>query len=98
MLILIISLMPSAVFAQDDGYGHMNGGWHMMNYGYGGVIMWLILIIVIGLLVFLAIQLPKGSGSEKRTQETTLDVLKKRYAGGEINKEEFERMKRDLQN
>ncbi len=34
-----------------------------------------------------------GSGREP---ETALDILKKRYAKGELTKEQFEQMKRDL--
>ncbi len=34
-----------------------------------------------------------GAGGE---QDTPLDILKKRYARGEINRDQFEQMKRDL--
>ena len=37
------------------------------------------------------------SSGENRESGTALEILKKRYATGEITKNEFEQMKRDLQ-
>ena len=83
--------------AQGNYYHHINNGWHMMNYGYGGIVMWILLIVGIAILVYLIAGLPKSEQGEKRPHETALEILRKRYARGEISKEEFDRMKHDLQ-
>ncbi len=65
------------------------GGWGMM-------IFWIVLVIgIIFLIRWLAGQGRGGRESLPR-EESALDVLKKRYAKGEIDKEEFEQKKRDL--
>jgi putative membrane protein len=78
-------------------YGHMGGpggGWgHMMGYGFGGMLMWIIFIAIVGVLIYFLMQAAKGRG---RAGETPLEILKKRHAKGEITKEEFDRMKKDI--
>ncbi len=74
-------------------YGpHMMGGWWWMWLVWIGGFF--ILVLVIYLLVY-------GLRNESRTpelsRETPLDILKKRYARGEITREEYERIKRDLE-
>ena len=68
-----------------------------MMGGFGMGSMWIIWIII----VIVAILLAKGYFSPSRkegepTAESALDVLKKRYAKGEIGKREFEEKKGDL--
>jgi putative membrane protein len=76
------------------------GGWdHMMGFGgYGGIFMWLIIIIVVAVILYLVLNRNLSPGSPGAgTRESPLDVLKRRYAEGEITKEEFDRMKREIE-
>jgi putative membrane protein len=85
-----------------EGYYGTQGpcGWEsMMHYGfgYGGMFMWIIFLIVVGLLIYFIVQAQKTKGQMPTQTESPLDILKKRYAKGEINKEDFDRMKHDLE-
>lgn len=76
------------------------GGWgYMMHYGfgYGGMFMWILFLIVIGFLIYFMVQAQKTKGQTPTQNESPLDILKRRYAKGEITKEEYERMKKDLE-
>jgi len=64
-------------------YGHMGGA--------GMFIFWILVIIGI---VFLIKHV--GSCKIDRGDKTPLDILKVRYAKGEIDKEEYESKKKDL--
>jgi putative membrane protein len=48
-------------------------------------------------IIFLLVSVLKGIFNGGSHLETALDILKKRYAVGEINKDEFELMKKDIQ-
>ena len=72
-------------------------GGHMMNFGVGGVFMWLIFLALAGFIVYSVMQSRKSDDS-KTSNETPLDIIKKRYAKGDISKEEFESLKRDIEN
>jgi putative membrane protein len=84
-----------------DGYGPQGpGGWGpMMHYGfgYGGMFMWILFLFVTGLLVYFFVQAQKTKGPMQRQTESPLDILRRRYAEGEISKEDFDRMKKDLE-
>lgn len=80
------------------GFGMMGPG---MMGGYGSMFLVPIFIIVIlGIVIWAAVTATqKSSGSNAATDykaETSLDILKRRYAQGEIDKEEYETKKRDL--
>ena len=81
-----------------SGYGMMGPG---MMGGYGSMFLVpIIIIVVIGIIVWAVVAATQKSGNSNDTTghktETPLDVLKRRYAQGEINKEEYEEKKRDL--
>lgn len=76
---------------------------NMQGWGMGSATMlffslfWIAILVLIILGIVFIIRYLRGYGKEGRgAQETPLDVLKKRYARGEIDKKEFEEKKNDL--
>ena len=80
-------------------------GWHYgwgMGWGWAMMIgMMLFWVLVVGGIIWLVVWLarrPGGMAGEPGAgARTPLDILKERYARGEISRDEFERMKHDLQ-
>lgn len=79
-------------------YGFYNGygGWGdggMMGFLGGGLMMisfWVLLIVLVVWIV------REVSGKNSRLNSNALEILKERYAKGEIDKKEFEAKKKDI--
>lgn len=68
-----------------------------MMDGWGGdIVMWGLLLIVIGVVIYLMVNRSSQQQSFSKDTETPLDIIKKRYAHGEITREEYEQMKHDV--
>jgi len=94
--LFVFGIIPIA-FSRGTG-GH--GGGYRTGSGYSNPDITLILwIAVIAGLVFIVGSLVKWMISKSQTdkrRESPLEILQRRYAAGEITKEEFNERKRDL--
>ena len=83
------------------GYGHMGRigfrGYSLLgsSWWYRGLMIGLILV-GIAIVVLLAVQLSRRSTIGQFRSEDPLQMVKKRYAQGEISREEFELIKNNL--
>jgi putative membrane protein len=98
-VIVIVSFVLSVVLGWPYGDWDWMGPGMMLGFGW----MWLMPILWIaflGLIVWAIVAAVRSSGESKGSDssktDSALEVLKKRYARGEINKEEYEQKKRDL--
>ena len=66
------------------------GGDFGMGFGGGGIFMILFWVLIILGVVYLVKILLGGASAEGKRSESAQEVLKKRFAKGEMNKEEFE--------
>jgi putative membrane protein len=95
----LIWLSPALSSAQerpyDWGWGVHPMGWMGGIWGIGMMFMMLLFwILVIVALVFGVRWLMRDQ--KERRGDSAMEILRQRYARGEINKEEFEAKKRDL--
>lgn len=68
---------------------------HMYDGHFGGMhLIWWILWLIF---IFWIFAIPYDIPGQRKKKETPLDILKKRYAAGEINKTEYEEMKKILE-
>ena len=64
-------------------------GFNHLGMGFGWIFGFVILIIIIWLIV-------KSFNQTQNNEKSALDILKERYAKGEISKTEFEEKKKDI--
>lgn len=70
---------------------------YMWGFGWLGMILfWIAFIVVIVLVIKWLFQQGKTDTRPPAQEESVLEILKKRYVKGEINKEEFEQKKKDI--
>ncbi len=97
-VIALLLLIPLLIMAgMMGGMGIMGGG--MMNGGMMGgmgmMLMYFMLVLVgVALLVIWAVR--RSGGGLGSGREDPMEILRARYARGEVGCEEFERMREDL--
>lgn len=69
-------------------------GWHGPGMGLWGILFLVLLIVVVVVLVRTLIP---GRTDNEPTADRALQILRERYARGEIDREEFEQKKHDLE-
>lgn len=78
------------------GYeGYMGPQWFGIFHN-GGMFMGIFTLVLLGLLIFFGINYFRKGGVSLGGREKPLEILKIRYAKGEITKEEFDKMKREI--
>ena len=63
---------------------------------FGGGFMWLFWIVII-VAFFMLVKGIMAGGSSSSQPESPMEILRKRYAAGEITKEQYESMRKDLE-
>jgi putative membrane protein len=109
IVLAVLVIVPTVILAftgwgafPDEMFGYgMMGPWMMGGFGAWSL-MGIVWLVIIGLIVWLVVSLVRGSGRGVTLNQTggegkALEILKTRYARGEIDKTEYEEKLKDLQ-
>jgi putative membrane protein len=73
----------------------MHGGADIIFGGF----MWLFwLLVIAAIIVVIMSAINSSSGNNNRDEDSPLEILKKRYALGEIDEEEYTRLRKQIEN
>ena len=82
-------------WAMASGMGH--GHWGFMPWGLGTTVFWAIVIVAVIVLIYQTTRTSRSSGLSDEAREGSLEILKRRYARGDITKDEYEEMRQTLE-
>lgn len=77
----------------------LDGTWGMHDGGMGWWMLWggLMMIVFWGAVIGLVVWgVSRVTGDRERDRESPLDIARSRYARGEITRDEFDQLRRDL--
>ncbi len=75
-------------YGYGSGWGWMVGGWIMMVVFWG--------LVIVGIVALVRSLGDRGLSHQTRNPEHPIEILRRRYAAGELTKEQFEEMKRNV--
>ena len=83
-----LASMPALAEAaeQFQRYGHMGRGWGFMMFGS----LMMVLVVAAIVVVVVVVRWIGGQGQAERGAKAALDILRERFARGEIDAAEFE--------
>ncbi|MFP1634145.1 SHOCT domain-containing protein [Zhengella sp. ZM62] len=100
-ILAIIGLTTPTLAVADPGENWQGGYGHMMwggGYGmFGGLMMILFWGIVIALIVFAVKWFTDNQSGGNRGKRDAIEILRERFASGEIDEEEFDRRRKALE-
>jgi putative membrane protein len=74
---------------------------HNWFWGGGMWFGWIFWLAIIGIIVYLLVNQSSRNRNQdffhQPSSDTPIDIIKKRYAKGEITKEQFDQMRKDLE-
>lgn len=91
----LVLVLPAALSAAPGfcPWGTGPGWGHPMMFG-GGMFMWIINIVILVLAVFFIVKLLRNNPAAKGGE--ALEILKTRLVKGEITKEEYDTLKKEI--
>ena len=75
------------------GYGGFGGAGGMMGYGSFGFLWQILWLVIIAAVIY---ALMSGRGGNERSKSSAMEILKERLARGEIDYEEYVRIREGL--